>query len=164
MVILFCGKRGMGLLYLMGNRRSGVRFFAHLRLQDPRRRTDFILATSSGWVVLIGDEDTFHCCPPAKGPWPEVRPFANCRAKTKFTEKRKKEPQTSVHQRLRFFICMLSHRHFHFVTSVHPIMFLWWLKRNLSLRKKWNDLTNLVKVNQKRSNKTSQLIESLSDL
>ena len=38
----------------------------------------------------------------------------------------RKKPQTSVQQRLRLLICILSHWHFHFATGVHPIMF-WYI-------------------------------------
>lgn len=68
--------------------------FGHLlRWSGPHRR----------WRIIFGVDLR------PDGPWPEVWPFANFRAKTKSTRKRKKEPQTSVHQRLRFYSIEFSH-------------------------------------------------------
>ena len=86
---------------------------------------DFVFLLFSGCRVLVGDPIPpwppppversssemrihFQCWPPAKGPLPEVRSFSDFRVKTKSTGKGKKRPQTSVNQRLRFFISELS--------------------------------------------------------
>ena len=48
-----------GIALFDGQSEEQARFFALLRLPGPRRRSDPILAASSGWAVLIGDKDPF---------------------------------------------------------------------------------------------------------
>lgn len=70
MVILFCGERGRGLLFLKGDRRSGFvfpRFFALLRLLGSRRSSDPILTASSGGAFLIGDKGPFSVLTSGEG-------------------------------------------------------------------------------------------------
>ena len=97
-----------GIAFSVGNRRWGIVFFALLRSSGLPPENNSAWCFPPAKHASSEMRGAFQCCPQAGCFLAGVAALCKVQEK-KSTGKRKKEPQTSVHQRLRFYIIKLSH-------------------------------------------------------